>query len=300
MNLNESNSLTFLIYAFLWAVLHAFAYHAAYKPIFTMILRSGVRRKLAADQGKASADDVSEEDTRAASKRALRSVWDTIFHTASALAGIAVLQLWAPIFSSEAYFRGVNSYGSVANGGGALPDFPALNLYHMFLTAVFSYYAYSLWELLRGEDGEARSDNAVMLSHHLATMLLIFLCDQGGFRRIGVAIIVLHDFADIFLECGKSLIYTGRKRAADILFACFVASWFYTRLYLYPRYLLYYIWIAAPWAEWPNTIGIAYVALTALQVMHAWWTVPILVLLRKIMKGGQVEDTREQTKKKKK
>merc|ERR1711991_291305 len=132
----------------------------------------------------------------------------------------------------------------------------------------------------RGEDGEARSDNAVMLSHHLATMLLIFLCDQGGFRRIGVAIIVLHDFADIFLECGKSLIYT--------------------RLYLYPRYLLYYIWIAAPWAEWPNTIGIAYVALTALQVMHAWWTVPILVLLRKIMKGGQVEDTREQTKKKKK
>ncbi len=58
------------------------------------------------------------------------------------------------------------------------------------------------------------------------------------YLRVGLAVLVVHDFADIFLYTAKSLHYLKVKGGTDILFAIFAISFFASRNVFYPFYVL--------------------------------------------------------------
>jgi ceramide synthetase len=49
-----------------------------------------------------------------------------------------------------------------------------------------------------------------MIIHHSATLLLLFFSYFVNYWRVGTLVMVVHDVADIALEAGKSLNYSGR------------------------------------------------------------------------------------------
>jgi hypothetical protein len=73
-----------------------------------------------------------------------------------------------------------------------------------------SMYIFALL-LMPFEPKQTVADIIVVLIHHAATLFLIggsYLC---GFYRIGVAVAVLHDFSDPFMEFAKLFLYAGKN-----------------------------------------------------------------------------------------
>ena len=82
-------------------------------------------------------------------------------------------------------------------------------------------------------------DRNQMITHHIVTISLIVASYIGGQHRIGLVVMVLHDAADPWMEFAKLMLYQGKQRLADLFFVCFATAFFYTRLYLYPSYVLH-------------------------------------------------------------
>jgi acyl-CoA-dependent ceramide synthase len=89
-----------------------------------------------------------------------------------------------------------------------------------------------------------RSDTLFMIVHHLITTFLVggsYLLDH---IRIGTAILVEQDLADIFLPLAKSFRYLGMLKIGDFFFGCFAVAWYPTRhylfFYLYQAIVVYY------------------------------------------------------------
>jgi ceramide synthetase len=83
-----------------------------------------------------------------------------------------------------------------------------------------------------------RKDWAESFAHHLVTLGLLYYSFAVNFTRPGLAIAVLHDVSDIFLEAAKLSRYGGRQTAATAWFAAFAASWIACRVVVYPRTLV--------------------------------------------------------------
>jgi acyl-CoA-dependent ceramide synthase len=77
-----------------------------------------------------------------------------------------------------------------------------------------------------------------MMVHHVITTLLIFSSWNVNFVRVGIAIMVEQDLADIFLPLAKCFKYLGLPTLGDIWFAVFAVIWYPTRHFLF--FLLYY------------------------------------------------------------
>ncbi|ORX71477.1 longevity assurance proteins LAG1/LAC1 [Linderina pennispora] len=78
---------------------------------------------------------------------------------------------------------------------------------------------------------EPRKDFLVMGIHHIAWSL------YANFVRIGNAVLVCMDVADIFLSGTKCLRYLGFENLAVGSFVVLMGSWMYTRHYLYGKIL---------------------------------------------------------------
>ena len=74
----------------------------------------------------------------------------------------------------------------------------------MIAANLFRYYMIELsfyWSLLFFQFMDTRrKDFWQMLAHHIVTLLLIHFSWITNFVRIGTLIMLLHDFADIFLD----------------------------------------------------------------------------------------------------
>ena len=96
---------------------------------------------------------------------------------------------------------------------------------------------------------EARhKDYYVMYSHHLVTILLVgfsYLCDL---TEIGVIVLFIHDFSDVFVDLLKCTNYLGLDMdtigfpIVEIVFASNLVAWLVIRLYYYPVKAIYSAW----------------------------------------------------------
>ena len=84
---------------------------------------------------------------------------------------------------------------------------------------------------------------------------LFFLC---SFMKIGTMVFLCHDINDVFMEVAKLSKYAKRENLANALFALFVISWFFTRMFYFPLWI-----IRSAWSEpitvrlfLPTTFGI--------------------------------------------
>ncbi|KAH8498467.1 hypothetical protein Peur_073646 [Populus x canadensis] len=168
----------------------------------------------------------------------------------------------------------------------------------VFYMCECGFYIYSIAALLMWET--RRKDFAVMMSHHVITVILIGYSYITRFFRIGMIILALHDASDVFLEAAKVFKYSGKELRASVFFGLFAISWLVLRLIFFPFWviratsydlvkfldlslardkLVYYVF---------NTM------LLMLLVFHIyWWILIYSMIMRQLRNRGRVgEDIR--------
>jgi len=140
-----------------------------------------------------------------------------------------------------------------------------------------------------------RKDFVEMFIHHITTISLMSFSWTCNLTRCGTLVLVIHDFADIFLEAAKMCNYTKYEKACDIIFGFFTVSWIVTRLGVFPTWILYSTTIEAPQiVEMFPAYYIFNGLLSVLLVLHTIWTYFILKISYNALYAtpGKMADTR--------
>merc|ERR1712146_624330 len=100
-----------------------------------------------------------------------------------------------------------------------------------FNSIAFAHYWYYMHEFTFFWFESKRSDDAIMLTHHIATLILISCSYITNMIPVGICVMVVHDIADAFLEFAKLFNYMKDAR-----------SWLkgFLMLYFLFCYFLYY------------------------------------------------------------
>jgi len=149
-----------------------------------------------------------------------------------------------------------------------------------------------------------RSDTIQMIVHHIVTAFLVTTSYSYNEVRIGTAIMVCQDLADIFLPLAKTFRYLGFPGMGNVCFAIFTFIWFPTRHYLL-LFLAYSIFYEYPViidnSRWEPAIGYyghwlihpVYSGLmVVLQGLMIFWAVEIVRALVRALVAGEVTDHR--------
>lgn len=134
-------------------------------------------------------------------------------------------------------------------------------------------------------------DKKQMLMHHLITLSLIITSYlESELKRLGGAIMLLHDLSDPFLESAKILNYLGKDLGSEIAFASFATIFLWTRLWVFPRYVVYEFWILESRYEW---YVLSLSCFLILLCMHVYWTFQIFAVLNNAILRGEKRDVRD-------
>ncbi|KAJ3343863.1 hypothetical protein HDU93_005146 [Gonapodya sp. JEL0774] len=174
-------------------------------------------------------------------------------------------------------------------------DYMMKLMYQMYT----AYTIYSWLDIIFSKTARQK-DFAQMMVHHSTTFFLCTFSFYFGFHRVGAVIMFIHDVSDPAMEVAKIALYNGYQTVADGLFLNFAVTFIYTRVWLYPRYVLTTVWLYGPRtfpdgspAEWLFYIVCA--ALLALLALHIFWAWLILVMIVKAVREGNVEgDVRDE------
>lgn len=217
------------------------------------------------------------------------SAWKCIYFLS---AEIIVLSLTydEPWFTNTKYFW-------VGPGDQVWPNQKAkLKLRGIYMYAA-GFYTYSIFALVFWET--RRSDFAVSMSHHFATVALIGLSYVLRFARVGSVVFAIHDASDIFLEIGKMSKYGGNETLASFAFVLFVLSWILLRLFYFPFWVLWstsYEVIQTLDKKTHAVDGPIYyymfnTLLFCLLVLHIyWWVLIYRMLVKQIQARGKLSD----------
>jgi len=151
-----------------------------------------------------------------------------------------------------------------------------------------------LWEVRRKDFWEN-------FAHHLATIGLIVYSYEVNFMKIGTMVFLCHDINDIFMELAKLSKYARREGLANVLFASFVISWFATRMFYFPVWIIRSAWyepieiIADQYNINPHPHHEIFLTLLCfLFALHSYWSYLILRIVVKQVIRGELEDIREE------
>jgi hypothetical protein len=143
-----------------------------------------------------------------------------------------------------------------------------------------------------------KKDHLVMILHHLVTISLISGSYLFGYHRIGLLVLYCHNMNDIFLEGAKCFRSIGATISSNVTFGILILSWIYSRLYLFPFYV-----IRSTLFETYDLINgnlklvlIHYVfngLLFSLLLMHIYWFYLICRIAVNAIKNGEAKDERE-------
>jgi hypothetical protein len=211
------------------------------------------------------------------------ALWRAMFYTVFCFLGIVTL--FYPE-QAEWLFNSRNHWNN-------WPHHPITAMINLYYQIELGCYIHQLhWTEV------TRSDAAEMILHHCITIILIVASYLTNFTRIGTSILLVHDFADIFLEYGKCMNYTSKtpefkpwaSKITDGFFACFAISFFVTRLVLYPRFLVYSLLFEAPeiMGMWPGYWLFA-TMLVGLQCLHIFWFYLISRMIYRMLVVGEIE-----------
>ncbi|KAF2360306.1 TRAM/LAG1/CLN8 domain [Trinorchestia longiramus] len=162
---------------------------------------------------------------------------------------------------------------------------------------VWGYYMISLgfyWSMTATHFLETRrKDFYQMFAHHMITIALMVFSFTCNFSRVGSLTLVVHDIADIPLQLSKLFIYLEWKRCCDITFAFFAFLWIVTRCGFFPIKIvgstLLYAHTVVPMHP---VYYIFNLLLSALAILHYYWTYFIIRIIVNTAVKGKVEDNR--------
>ncbi|KAL9245039.1 hypothetical protein vseg_018738 [Gypsophila vaccaria] len=213
------------------------------------------------------------------------SLWKLTYYAAveTWILRITLGQSW--LYDTHDYFRGWPHHHL------KLP----LKLFYM---CQCGFYIYSIAALLTWET--RRKDFAVMMSHHVITVLLIAYSYITRFFRVGSIVLALHDASDVFMEAAKVFKYSEKELAASILFGFFAISWLILRLVYFPFWVIratsYLMGDYLNLSEsYPRSLYYVFnTMLLMLLVFHVyWWILICSMIMRQLKNKGKVgEDIR--------
>jgi len=140
-----------------------------------------------------------------------------------------------------------------------------------------------------------RKDFVEMFIHHLATLALLTLSFTTQMHRIGSLVILVHDFADHWMELAKMAKYAGLNTLCDISFVIFMFMWT-LRLGIFPTWIIYTTTVEA--AHLIQMIPVYYIfncLFSILLVLHIIWFYYIVKIAYTTLATGVTEDSRSDT-----
>ena len=160
-------------------------------------------------------------------------LWQLIVHIAFTLLELKTLAELTRNGEDDWWERAVYMFYSQAENGFLLELLYSLQLAVWFVTGFFQVFVF-----------ERVKDHLVMLAHHVATIILLGLSYQHGYMRLGLMVLYIHDATDIVIDTLKltnGLQLEGPRGGflVEISFVSTLASWFYYRLYLLPKCVIY-------------------------------------------------------------
>jgi len=170
--------------------------------------------------------------------------------------------------------------------------------HHDIERSVWWYYMVELafyWSLSFSQFFDVkRKDFIEMFIHHLTTIALLSFSWTCNLTRCGSLVLVVHDFSDIFLELAKLFHYAKLNTPCDIVFGIFVVAWIFTRLGLFPTWILFSATIEAPqMVEMFPAYYIFNGLLSILLVLHVIWTYFILKIAFHAVLAKKDEELRD-------
>ncbi|KAL0985214.1 hypothetical protein UPYG_G00154170 [Umbra pygmaea] len=139
-----------------------------------------------------------------------------------------------------------------------------------------------------------RKDFKEQMVHHVATILLISFSWCVNYIRAGTLIMFVHDSADYLLESAKMFNYAGWRNACNYIFIFFAAVFIYTRLYIFPFYIIYTTYVY-PLTMYQPFFGYYFLncLMMILQCLHIFWAILILrIAIRFLSANEKVDDDR--------
>jgi ceramide synthetase len=171
---------------------------------------------------------------------------------------------------------------------------------HNLTPAIRNYYmiqlAYHLSSFIYQFMFAHRMDFYEMLLHHSVTVAVIVYSYCMNFVRIGTVVYFLHDVSDIFSYAVKMSVDTPFKKLTLTIYGLLLAVWGYTRMFVFPFYVLYMFayFIQQGFPRLGIFVECFYVmTLGALQILHIYWYSLFVAMGLKYKKSGKTDDTQE-------
>lgn len=178
-------------------------------------------------------------------------------------------------------------------------QFPMMTLNTAQFWYVMAEFGYYIHEFTFFWFESKRSDDAMMLTHHISTLILIGCSYIFNLNCIGMCVMVIHDVADAFLEFAKLFNYMKDARpwaegVSDGLFICFAISFIVTRCGVFPYKVLYQgVFLSRNVTITPSVVFDALCGfLFVLQILHIIWSSMILKMALTFLKGDKIDDNR--------
>merc|ERR1719209_2077251 len=112
-------------------------------------------------------------------------------------------------------------------------------------------------------------------------------------HRMGSLVLLVHDFADHWMELAKLARYANFKNCCDISFVLFMLTWTYTRIGIFPTWIIYSTTIEA--AQLVQMFPVYYIfnfLLSVLLILHIIWFYYTCKVAYKSLISGKTDDSR--------
>ncbi|KAJ3217179.1 Ceramide synthase 3 [Clydaea vesicula] len=226
---------------------------------------------------------LKKDENEVVRKKFVISCWRFIQYSVCVVTGIYVLSAAAFAFDPKSWFA-------------KWPNHGMSNMEKTYYHIGFGSYAYAIIDIFIQPK---QKDFGAMITHHVATLFLIYLSYMWGFHRIGCVILLLHDISDPFMEIAKACLYAKKQLLADIFITSFALVFLFTRVFVYPYYVISSIPLYAYFDD-GSLLPTGYVhysclaALLVLQMLHIYWAYLLLkVVVKAIVSGGVQGDVRD-------
>ena len=163
---------------------------------------------------------------------------------------------------------------------------------------IFDYYclfelSWYTHELICHFFTERKKDHLAMLIHHVATITLILLSYEYNILFIGTITTTLHNLSDIFLHGARITSHLQYETLTIINAILLFVSWIYSRLYIFPVYVINSVYHDSVLIFNYETYYIVIAFLSTLFCLHIFWFWLICLSISRKLRGEKLEDPRE-------
>lgn len=234
------------------------------------------------DRDSSDEDKKVEKEIRALRSKFVDSAWRFTNFTITSIIGFVLLyQEHEWMLRPEMYYKGAPNLQ------------PMSALLKFFYKVCYGSYIFGTWSVF---SDPKQKDFVAMVVHHFTTLFLVHSSFMTGMFRIGAVILLLHEVSDPFMEIAKCFFYLNYKKTADLFFALFAVVFMVTRNFIFPYYVIGSIpkychnedGTAIPDGKsWVRDS--AFVALCLLEVLHIYWAILILKMIKLALTNSGVQ-----------